>query len=346
MPAVRRVVSLLVIALVALPAARSRALTVEAFLPPPAPADYRGRKVVIDFTSRGPRVTSLIVLCQPGGRERREMHANRGVQVLDGEFSWQYFPERGIVLKRPVRAEGGEIMRPEQLKRAIKSYTVQIVPSAAIAGRRSRAIEFSPRRAGSRPRRVVWVDAETALILRTEVYGTNNRLAWLSVFEELEYRPSFDAAAFLRPGPPDVTVVEAEAEPCLEPAEAERLAGLPLALPAYLPEGFDRQCIRARRQRDYGEIQVVYGDGLSLLSLFGSTSFREPAAGPGSAPPVAVAVGHARGRWHDLGLVTGISWHAPWGHMALLGELSRSEMHKIAGSVRPSSELSTTPARQ
>jgi len=331
--------------LVALPAARSTAQTGEALLPSPAPPDYRGRKVVIEFTSHGPRVTSLSVLCQPGGRERRELHTTRGVQVLDGEYSWQYFPERDVVLKRPAPAEGGEFLRPEQLRRALASYAIQVVPSGPIAGRRSRAVEFTPRFAGSRPRRVVWVDAETALILRTEVYDTESRrLAWLSVFEELEYRPSFDATAFKRPGPPDVTVVEFGAEPCLEPAEAERLAGLPVALPAYLPEGFDRQCIRARRQRDYGEIQVVFGDGLSLLSLFESTSFREPATDAGSAP--AVAVGHATGRWHDLGLVTGISWRAPWAHMALLGELSRSEMHKVAGSVRERTELSASPARQ
>ena len=131
---------------------------------------------MIDFTSRGPQVTSMSVLCQPGGRERRELHATRGVQVLDGEYSWQYFPERDVVLKRPARAEGGEILRPEQLQRAIASYAVQVVPSGPIAGRRSRALEFTPRLAGSRPRRVVWVDAETALILRTEVYGTTT--AW------------------------------------------------------------------------------------------------------------------------------------------------------------------------
>ena len=344
MSAPRSLAGLFALALVALPAARSQAMTAEALLPPPAPPDYRGRKVVIDFTSRGPRVTSLSVLCQPGGRERRELHATRGVQVFDGEHSWQYFPDREMVLKRPARADDAEVLRPEQLRRAMKSYAIQIVPSGPIAGRRSRALEFTPRLAGSRPRRVVWYDAATALILRTEVYGTDNRLAWLSVFEELEYRPSFDPAAFMRPGPPDVTVVESAAEPCLEPAEAERLAGLPLALPAYLPGGFERQCIRARRQRDYGEIQVVFGDGLSLISLFGSTSFREPAAGAGSARPVVV--GHATGRWHDLGLVSGISWRAPWGHMALLGELSRSEMHKIAGSVRIAPELSTSPARQ
>lgn len=340
----RGLVSLIVIALVALPSARSTAQTVEALLPPPAPPDYRGRKVVIDFTSREPRVTSLSVLCQPGGRERREMHGTRGVQVFDGEYSWQYFPERDVVFKRPAGAEGGEVLHPEQLRRAITSYAVRVVPSGPVAGRRSRAIEFAPRRAGSRPRRVVWVDAVTALILRTEVYGTNTRLAWLSVFQELEYRPSFNAVAFSRPGPPDVTVVEFGAEPCLEPVEAERVAGLPLALPAYLPEGFDRQCIRARRERDYGEIQVVFGDGLSLLSLFESTSFREPATDTGSASPVAV--GHATGRWHNLGLVTGISWHTPAAHMALLGELSRSEMHRVAGSVRARLELSPPQMHQ
>jgi outer membrane lipoprotein-sorting protein len=335
---------LLVIALLALPAARAAALTVESLLPPPAPPDYRGRKVVIEFTNRGPRVTSLSVLCQPGGRERREVHSTRSVQVLDGEYSWQYFPERDIVLKRPARAEGEEILRPEQLLRATGSYTVQVIPSGPIAGRRSRALEFAPRLAGSRPRRVVWVDAATALILRTEVYSTSNRLAWLSVFEELEYRPLFDAAAFMRPGPPDVTVVESEAEPCLEPAQAERIAGLPVALPAYLPEGFERQCIRARRRGDYGEIQVVFGDGLSLLSLFESTSFSEPAAEKG--PASSVAIGHTTGRWHDMGLVVGITWRAPWGHMALLGELSPSEMHKVAGSVRERPELSAPTPHQ
>jgi outer membrane lipoprotein-sorting protein len=341
---VRRCAAVLLSAFLALPAARALAQGVETLLPAPAATAYRGRKVVIDFTRRGPQVTSLSILCQPGGRERREMHATRGVFIVDGETSWQYLPERGVVLKRPARGEGGEVLRPEQLQRALASYTVRVVPSERIAGRRSRALEFTPRQAGSRPRRLVWVDEETGLILRTEVYGTDRRLSWLSVFEELEYHPVLDAEAFRMRVPPGVRVVESGDEPCLEPAAAESLAGLPVALPAYLPEGFVRQCIRARRRSDYGEVQVVFGDGLSLLSLFASTSFREPAADAESASPVAV--GHATGRWHDLGLVTGISWRAPWAHLALLGELSREEMHRIAGSVRGGSELSAFPGRQ
>jgi outer membrane lipoprotein-sorting protein len=344
MHTVRRCAVVLLSGILALSAARALAQGVDTLLPQPAPAAYRGRKVVIDFTHRGPQVTSMSVLCQPGGRERREMHATRGVFIVDGESSWQYLPERGIVIKRPAHGEGGEVLRPEQLQRALASYVVRVVPSERVAGRRSRTLEFTPRQAGSRPRRLVWFDEETGLILRTEVYGTDRRLSWLSVFEELEYHPAVDVQAFKMQVPPGVRVVETGDEPCLEPADAERVAGFPAALPAYLPEGFVRQCIRARRRSDYGEIQVVFGDGLSLLSLFASTSFREPAAGGESSS--AVSVGHATGRWHDLGLVTGISWRAPWAYLALLGELSRDEMHKIAGSVRGRSELSASPGRQ
>lgn len=301
-------------------------------LPSAAESGYRGRKVVVDFTPHGPQVTSMSVLCQPGGRERREFQAPHGLLVVDGRHAWQYFPQRGVVVKRPARSEGGEVLRPEQLRRALVSYEVISTPAAPVAGRSSRTLEFTPRQSGSRPRRRIWIDADTGLILRAEVYGPTGRLSWLSVFEDLEYHPALDVTAFTMPVPSGVRLMEVGAEPCLEPAQAARLAGLPVALPGYVPEGFERQCIRARRQRDYGEIQVVFGDGLSLLSLFASTSYREP--GAGSPAGTAVAVGPWTGLLYDLGPVSGIAWQTPGAHLALLGELSQAELRKIAGSVR------------
>jgi outer membrane lipoprotein-sorting protein len=326
------------------PAPPAAAQGVDSLLPAPARAAYSGRKVVVDFTRRGPQVTSMSVLCQPDGRERREVHATRGVLVVDGETAWQYFPERGVVLKRRARGEGGEVLRPEQVRRALVSYSVQPLPSGPIAGRRSRALEFTPRHAGTRPRRRVWLDAETGLILRTEVYGTDNRLSWLSVFEELDYHPAIDAASFRMEVPAGARVIEADAGGCLEPAEAGRVAGLPAALPAYLPQGFVLQCIRARRQQSYGEIQVIFGDGLSVLSLFASTNFRDP--GPDAAPASPAAVGSAAGRWYDNGLVSGLAWREPWGYLALLGELSRPELYRVATSVRPPPELLPSAGRR
>ena len=339
---VRRV-SLSLAALLALAPAGVRAQQgLDELLPRAAQTAYRGRKVVVDFSHASPQVTSMTVLCQPGGRERREFHATHGLLVVDGEFSWQYLPEQGVVLKRPSRGEGGELLRPEQLRRALVSYEVRVAPSDPVAGRRSRALEFIPRQGGSRPRRRIWVDEETGLVLRTEVYGTDSRLSRLTVFEALEYRPTLDAAAFTMRVPAGARVVEAAPESCLEPEEAGRVAGLPVALPAYLPAGFARQCIRARRQRDYGEVQVVYGDGLSLLSLFESTGLRDP-GGAAAGPPVAV--GRWTGRWHEMGLVTGISWGTPGAHFALLGELSREELRRIAGSVAGREELSSAGRR-
>lgn len=334
----RRCIPPLVAAMLASAAVGVRAQEgIETLLPHAAETAYRGRKVVIDFSRSSPQVTSMTVLCQPGGRERREVQATRGVLVLDGRSSWQYLPEQGVVLKRPARGDGGELLRPEQLRRALAGYEVRALTGEPVANRRSRMLEFIPRQGGSRPRRRIWVDEETGLILRTEVYGIDSRLSWLTVFEDLEYRPTVDAAVFTMRVPTGARVVETGADTCLEPEDAARVAGLPVVLPAYLPDGFARQCIRARRQRGYGEVQVVFSDGLSLLSLFESTSFRDP--GGGSAAP-AVPVGHWTGRWHELGLVRGISWKAQSGHLALLGELSREELEKVAGSIAGKPELS------
>ncbi|HEY5998039.1 MAG TPA: sigma-E factor regulatory protein RseB domain-containing protein [bacterium] len=330
-------VPLLVVVFLAAPGAAVRAQQgVDGLLPRATETAYRGRKVVIDFSHASPQVTSMTVLCQPGGRERREFHATHGLLVVDGQSSWQYLPDQGVVLKRRSRGEGGEQLRPELLRRALASYEVRVSASEPVAGRRSRALEFMPRQGGSRPRRRIWVDEETGLVLRTEVYGTDSRLSSLTVFEDLEYRPALDAAIFTMRVPAGARVVEAGDEPCLEPEEAARVAGLAVTLPAYLPEGFARQCIRARRRRDYGEVQVVFGDGLSLLSLFESTSFRSP--GPAAGP--AVPVGPWSGRWHALGLVSGISWRTPWANFALLGELSRDELLRVAGSVQEKAEPS------
>jgi outer membrane lipoprotein-sorting protein len=328
--------------LAAAPAARAQAGDEDfhAILPAAGDTGYRGRKVIIDFTRLTPRVSTLTVLRQPGGRERRESAGSSGVYVVDGSASWQYLPERGIVVRRALKGRPEcEVLRPEQVREAAASYEVRGAAAAPIAGRPSRLIEFLPRQGGSRPVRRVWIDVETGLILRSEISTPENRLSWLSVFESLEYGPPVDPEAFVMRVPSGVPVLEIGEDPCLGETDAERASGLPLVLPVYLPPGFARTCIYARRHREYAELQVLFSDGLSMLSLFESTRFREPGAGGGDAE-APVAVGPWPGRWYDLGLVTGIAWRPPWAHLALLGELSREELRKVAASVRLRGELS------
>ena len=259
------------------------AQTVEALLPPPAPPDYRGRKVVIDFTqpraagdqperalpARRPRAPGSARDPRRPGLRRRVLLA---VPSRAGRRAQASGPRRG----RGDAAAGAAAARERQLRGPGRAVRAGRRDGAAGRSSSPRAWPAAARGAwsGSTPRPPSSSGPRSTA--RTAAWrGSRSSRSW-STGRRSTPRPSCGRV------PPDVTVVEAGAEPCLEPAEAERLAGLPVALPAYLPEGFERQCIRARRRRDYGEIQVVFGDGLSLLSLFESTSFREPAptAGP------------------------------------------------------------------
>ena len=87
----------------------------------------------------------MSVLCQPGGSERREFHRPAACSILDGKYAWQYLPDRGVVIKRPSAQRGGEVLRPEQLRRARASYESGRLPRGRIAGRASRVLEFLPR---------------------------------------------------------------------------------------------------------------------------------------------------------------------------------------------------------
>ena len=112
-----------------------------------------------------------------------------------------------------------------------------------------------------------------------------------------------------------------------------------LGLPHYLPGGFVKKCVRARRADGHGEIQVLYSDGLSLLSLFESSRYLPvKSAGPGRS--VEIEVGGSPGVWRRLGLVSALHWQTPQAYLTILGEISRDEQLKVAESIYPLRELS------
>jgi outer membrane lipoprotein-sorting protein len=299
----------------------------------PNEMSYRGRQMVIDFSRLTPQVTRLTVVHQLGGKERREYHSSRSVAVIDGDYFYQYHPARNLVVKRKLPGEGGyDSLRKESLRQTLISYTLDSSPSETIAGRTTHMYSFHPKQAGSRPGRKVWVDVETGLILRMEIYSPDEKLFWLSVFEDIEYRYAVNPASFSMSIPPGVRVVEAGDEHCVSPAEAEEIAGLTLALPGYLPEGFVRKCIRARRSRGQGEIKTLYSDGLSLLTVFESSRFR-PFGGSDDGRPVRV--GKNLANLHRTGLVSALNWESSGAYLTILGELSHGELLKVAGSVKP-----------
>jgi negative regulator of sigma E activity len=300
--------------------------------------NYRGRQMVIDFSRLTPQVTKLTVVHQLGGNERREYHGSRSFSVIDGDYFYRYHPAKNLVVKRKLPGEGGfDSLRKESLEQTLASYHLESSPSEPIAGRKAHMYAFLPKKAGSRPGRKVWVDVETGLILKMEIYSPDEKLFHLSVFEEIEYRQSVNPASFTMPIPEGVRVVEVGEERCSSPAEAETIAGFPLTLPGYLPEGFVRKCIRALRSISHGEIKVLYSDGLSLLTIFERSRF-SPISGPNSGLPVRV--GERSASLYRMGLVSALNWESSGTYLTILGELPRQELLKVADSVRPFREHS------
>jgi len=301
--------------------------------------NYLGDKVVIDFSRMTPQVTRLSVLHQTGGKERRVYQASDSVVVIDGDYFYQYYPKKRVLVKKKLPGEGGyESLQRENLKQTLVSYELRNSPSEAVAGRPTRLYEFVPIHAGTRPLRKVWVDVETGLFLRMEIYSPDDKLILLSAFEKISFQPEVTPASFTMEVPSGVRVVETEEGGCLEPDAAGRVAGFPVGLPDYLPGGFVRKCIRARKVKSFSEVQVLYSDGLSLLSLFQSSQGRlYGKEGPGRS---TVRVGDRDGSLYKLGLVSALSWKASWAHLTILGEMSQEEMLKVAESVHPLRELS------
>ena len=300
--------------------------------------NFRGEKMIIDFSRMTPQVRKLTVLHQLGGRERREFESPRSVVIVDGDYFYQYYPDRKLAVRRKLPGDGGfKALRRESLKQTLESYELKNSESEPVAGRRVRLYEFHPRQVGSRPLRKVWVDVETGLVLRMEVYSPDSRLFLLSVYESVDYQLQPDTSITDLKVPDGVKIIEVEERGCLSPQEAERVANLSLGLPRYLPPGFVRKCVRARHTGSYGEIQVLYSDGLSLLSLFTSSAFKASKSPTGRSSAVQVA--GVPGVMYRLGLVSAIYWRSPSSHLAILGELSREELFKVAESISVEREI-------
>jgi sigma-E factor negative regulatory protein RseB len=141
----------------------------------------------------------------------------------------------------------------------VRNYSVVVVGLGTVAGRTARIVE-SRRRDGSVAARF-WLDSDTALILRREVFDRQGAMLRASAFIEVSlHRP-----AFLRHLPPMLpnpwqTRVSAAGLAQLRADGWKCLGGLPTELTLY----------DVRRTDDPGGpvLHAIYSDGLSTVSLF------------------------------------------------------------------------------
>ncbi|AKB34234.1 hypothetical protein MSSIH_3544 [Methanosarcina siciliae HI350] len=171
------------------------------------------------------------------------------IVVSDGEFIWTYDPKTNTVMKMemPETPILGEIDYAEIIDEFLNETDVSLVGVKEIDGRPTYLLETSPKEEEEGFKLAdgmkIWVDKETWMPLRYEMYDSDGDLVMELEIHDLEINTEIPDSEFVFEVPEGATVktvdldsFELPEEMTLE--EARESAGFEILIPEYIPEGY------------------------------------------------------------------------------------------------------------
>jgi len=237
-----------------------------------------------------------------------------------------YMPDRRVVLVEP-RTDDGSLLKalPIPGPKLDALYNLSMRPGTKLLGREIQVIDIRPKDAYRYGYRL-WLDAETAMPLRSVVGDGTGRAIEQIQFTQLEMKdrirakdiePTLDASGY--------TWVRTTRNPAALPhlpANAWR--------PLRLPKGF--RLVASRLQVLPGSPMpaqhLIFSDGIAAVSVF-----IEPSAPTGPSPPETSSMGSANA------YSTSVQGHV----ITAVGEVPAETVREIASSVAPVREPSAVP---
>jgi sigma-E factor negative regulatory protein RseB len=195
-----------------------------------------------------------------------------------------YLPDRRVVLVEP-RSDDGSLLKalPAPGPQLDALYTLETSPGHRLLRRDVQIVDIRPRD-GYRYGYRLWLDADTAMPLRSDVLDAEARTVESIQFTKLEIGEDVSARE-LEPG------VDATGYQWLRPRpEAERRVRQAGWLPRKMPPGFRLVAFRSHSLPGLPmrTQHLIFSDGFASVSVF-----IEPAAGKGPVPPESTSVGSA-----------------------------------------------------
>lgn len=195
-----------------------------------------------------------------------------------------YMPDRRVVLVES-RTDDGSLLRalPVPGPKLEELYTLEVRKGSKLLGRDVQVLDIRPRDAYRYGYRL-WLDADTAMPLRSDVLDAEARTVESIQFTKLEIGEAVSARE-LEPG------VDATGYQWLRPRpEAERRVRQAGWLPRKMPPGFRLVAFRSHSLPGLPmrTQHLIFSDGFASVSVF-----IEPAAGKGPVPPESTSVGSA-----------------------------------------------------
>jgi len=215
----------------------------------------------------------------------------------------------------------------------LNNYRAIPGPDDTVANRRVITILLDNKYTGQTVMRVS-LDAQTKLVLQKETYGANG-----SVIEEMR----FDQLRYVKDVPDEVFAVPTKGYRRLQGAAhgtlsadlpgVVRTAGFQAQYPRSIPEGFVPVAGTVSDIKGVRSLHVLYSDGIRTVSLFENA--RGAAVDLSRYRVRDVKVGSYAAQAVEEGPTTLLSWAGSGLHYALVGELPRTDLLKIASSITP-----------
>jgi sigma-E factor negative regulatory protein RseB len=227
-----------------------------------------------------------------------------------------YLPDRRVVLVEP-RSDDGSLLKalPAPGPQLDAFYTLETSPGNRLLRRDVQIVDIRPRDAYRYGYRM-WLDAETAMPLRSEVLDAGARTVESIHFTKLEVGEAV-ADRDLEPA------VDATGYQWLRPRlRVDRRSQRAAWMPRKIPPGFRLVAIRSQNLPGLPmrTQHLIFSDGFASVSVF-----IEPAAGKGPVPPESTSVGSANA----------FSTQVNGQMVTAVGEVPPATVREIATSLAP-----------
>jgi negative regulator of sigma E activity len=234
-----------------------------------------------------------------------------GYVVIDkGEDRYMYSPnsERWYANTRRSPDENVDL--------ALKNYRVRVSGRDTVVGRPCRRLRITPRYPGN-PRKLLWTDDQTGLVLRKELRNAEGQVISRSRYTEIRISraSTLDPDAFAPPAD-----AQLEWDTKAPPTDFTALK------PSYVPPGYRFDEVRVRVHDRRQRAHIRYTDGLNTISVFEEIA-------PKKAPDKASGKGgKASGR------IGGLYWNAIERQVGglrvvIMGDIAAEELRKMADSI-------------
>ena len=273
--------------------------------------------------------------------------------VSDGEIMWTYDPKTNTVMKMemPDTPVLGEMDYAGIIGEFLNETDVSLLGIKEIDGRSAYVLEANPKEDGEGIQLVdgmkLWVDKETWMPLRYEMYDSDGGLMIELEIRDLEVNTGIQDSEFVFEVPEGATVktvdldsFELPEEMTLE--EAKESAGFEILVPEYLPEGyafnhsmvFNNSWIAPEGQACETVSLTYENEEEDTIYLSETVYEAEAPEAPIMNSAEDVSINGRDGKYLTLGDMKILSWEIGNIDLSLSASLEKDELLKIAESIR------------